>query len=281
MLAAALAIPAAGCANSMFYWPTREVYCTPASYGLRYESVDFRSADGTRLSGWFVPALGAPLGTVVHFHGNAQNMTAHFPFVAWLPAEGFNVFTFDYRGYGSSEGKPGRKGVYQDCVAALDYVRGRRDVDTDAIVVLGQSLGGANAIAVLGGGGTPEVRAVAIDSSFYSYRLIAQDKIGQIPVLSLLRRPLAYLLVTDGLSPGPFVEGVSPTPLLVFHSTDDQVVPYRHAQMLYASAGEPKQLVTIPGGRHTDALTRPDPQWRRCLVDFYIAALKRLPPAAR
>ncbi len=176
-----------GCADRFVYYPTREVYGTPGDLGLRYEEVTFHSADGTALSGWFVPATGTAQGTVVHFHGNAQNMTAHFGYVSWLPREGFNVFVFDYRGYGASAGRPSREGVYQDCLAALACVRSRPDVDPDRIVVLGQSLGGANAIAVLGAPGAPRVRAVAVDSAFYSYRLMARAVIRRIPLLSLLR----------------------------------------------------------------------------------------------
>ncbi len=181
VLMALLATVRFGCANRFVYYPSREDYGTPADVGLRYEEVTFHSADGTALSGWFVPALGRAEGTVVQFHGNAQNMTAHFSYVSWLPQEGFNVFVFDYRGYGKSAGSPSREGVYEDCLAALGYVRSRPDVDPDRTLVLGQSLGGANAIAVLGSGGAPRVRAVAIDSSFYSYRLMARDVIRRVP----------------------------------------------------------------------------------------------------
>ena len=76
-----------GCASNFLYYPDRLVYQTPASHGLKYEDVLFRSRDGTLLNGWFVPAIGEPVGTVIHFHGNAQNMTAHFSYVDWLPAE--------------------------------------------------------------------------------------------------------------------------------------------------------------------------------------------------
>ena len=62
-----------GCVNGMFYHPTRQIYSSPASYGISYESVSFPSKDGTTLSGWFVPAIGDPRGTVIHFHGNAQS----------------------------------------------------------------------------------------------------------------------------------------------------------------------------------------------------------------
>src|SRR5688572_11337453 len=119
-----LVILLAGCAHDLFYYPDSVMYDTPASAGLRYEPVGFRSRDGTRLSGWFIPAAGeAGKGTVVHFHGNAGNISAHWRLVSWLPPRGYNVFVFDYRGYGASEGRPGPRGVFEDANSALDYVR--------------------------------------------------------------------------------------------------------------------------------------------------------------
>src|ERR1051325_11044653 len=144
-----------GCVQGAFYHPDRVLYDTPARLGLKYEQVTFASQDGTRLVGWFIPARGyadpkRAKGTVVHFHGNAQNLSAHWQFVDWLPQRGFNLFVFDYRGYGASQGSPEPKGVFEDSLAALDYVRARPDVDPERLLALGQSLGGTNAIAAGG-----------------------------------------------------------------------------------------------------------------------------------
>ena len=262
-----------GCANKMFYHPVAQLQDDPRRHGLDYESVSFPSADGTMLSGWFMSARGKAKGTVVHFHGNAVNMGNHYPYVAWLTGEGFNVLLFDYRGYGLSEGKPEREGIYQDCVAALHYAAARKDVDPDRIVLLGQSLGGANAIAVMPAMGEAKVRAVAIDSTFYSYRSIVRDKMKAMPVVSLLRWPLSFLVVSNRRSPGAVVDEITPVPLLVIHGTDDRVIPFHHGQKLFEAAGEPKEFIVIKGGDHTDALVREEATYRRRLVDFFVKAL--------
>ena len=262
-----------GCVNRMFYYPTADVYDVPSRHGLPYEPVDFFSRDGTRLTGWFLPATGEPRGTVVHYHGNAQNLTAHFAFVSWLPREGFNVFVFDYRGYGRSEGVPDRRGVHEDGLAALDYVMKRPDVHPERVVVLGQSLGGAVAVAALASRSERPVKAVVIDSSFYSYQRIVRDKIRGIPVLSWFRWPLSWLVVSNRRSPGPVIHHLAPIPLLVIHGTDDEVIPPAHGRKLFEAAGEPKTLVMVPGGRHTDALVHPDPRYRKQVVDFFMRAL--------
>lgn len=270
----ALSFSCQGCVSGMFYHPDRTVYDSPDRHGLKFEEVTFPSRDGTRLTGWFIPAVGPPRGTVVHFHGNAQNMTSHFSFVSWLPAQGFNLFVFDYRGYGKSEGRPERQGLFEDSMAALEYVAGRPGIDHSRLLVLGQSLGGANAIAALGSRPFVGIRAVAIDSAFVSYRSIVRDKIGGMPFLSFFRAPLSHLLIGDSLSPDAVVARIAPIPLLIIHGTHDTVVPHSHGQRLFQLAGEPKQFWSIPGGEHTDAFADPASTYRQQLVDFFNQALE-------
>jgi len=274
LLAVALTLSCQGCVNSMFYYPDRKVYDTPDRHGLKYEEVNFPSRDGTTLNGWFLPAVGPAKGTVVHFHGNALNMSAHFEFVSWLPQQGFNLFVFDYRGYGKSAGKPGRRGLYEDSQAALDYIGQRPGIDHGRLLVLGQSLGGANAITALGSTPRKGVRAVAIDSAFASYRSIVRDRIAAMPLLSWLRLPLSYLLIGDSLSPDTVVAAIAPTPLLIIHGTADAVIPYAHGKRLFSLAGEPKQFWTIEGGEHTSAFTDPSGGYRQRLAAFFNGALE-------
>ncbi|MFH0907646.1 MAG: alpha/beta hydrolase [bacterium] len=273
-LAVALLVSCAGCANGLFYHPTRVVYQTPAARSLKYEDVTFTSPDGTRLNGWFIPAVSNAHGTVIHFHGNAQNMTAHFTFADWVPEAGFNLFVFDYRGYGKSEGRISRRGVYEDSVAAIRYVQGRADVDPDRILIFGQSLGGANAIAALGNNDFTGIRAIVIDSSFYSYRRIVRDKIALIPVLSLLRWPLSYVVVGNAYSPANDVARLPRVPIVFIHGTADTVVPYEHSVDLYEKANPPKSLWMVPGGEHTEALTRFRDRYLQRMVDLFEQAVE-------
>ena len=266
----ALPLMLAGCVQSLFYYPDSVRYETPDALGLRYESVQFASADGTRLSGWFLPAENRQnpkeaKGTVVHFHGNAQNMSTHWRFVAWLPKQDYNVFVFDYRGYGESEGKPTPRGVFEDSVSAIAHVRTRADVDPTRLLVFGQSLGGANAIAAVGSGQREGVRAVAIESTFYSYSSIASEKLSG-----------AGLLVGDSYAASKYVAAMAPIPLLFIHGTNDAVIPLSHSQRLLADAREPKRLVEVKGAGHLEPMSeaRFGTTYQRVLADFFDAALR-------
>lgn len=241
-------------AESAFFYPDNIDYgLSPKSQNLTYEDIRFNSKDGTELHGWFVPAQGdiTPTGgTVIFIHGNAANITNHWYLTYWLPKAGFNVFTFDYRGYGDSENKsPTFKGVYEDTQSAIDYVRSRTDIDTNKILLLGQSLGGSNAIAAIGGArqaGDPKngICGMLIDSTFISPSEIANEKI-----------PYAGFLVNDDYSAERYVQALSPIPLLFLHGSADTVIPMSHSERLYELANEPKELVIAEDIEHAMALS--------------------------
>lgn len=274
-----------GC-NNLFYYPSRHRFVDPTSLGLRYTDVFFESLDGMRLHGWFFPASGGSgdqsaletharaRATVVHFHGNAENITTHFRNVAWLPGEGYNVFAFDYRGYGRSSGSLDRTGIQDDAAAAVRYVRTRPDVDPHRLILFGQSLGGAIAVYVAAAQTREGIRAVVIDSAFSGYRTIVREKLAGTWLTWPFQWPLSFL-VSDRLSPKAVIHGVSPIPLLIIHGTADEIVPSHHAEELFAAAREPKTLWLVPDAGHTQALLKHGDIYRRRLIAFLEEALRQ------
>ena len=241
-----------GC-NGMFFFPYRDQMFSPEQLGLKSEDVDFLANDGTRLHAWFLPASGTALGTILFLHGNAENISTHIMSVRWLPAQGFNVFLLDYRGYGASEGEPSVEGVQEDVNAAMRMLLSRRDVNPDRIVVFGQSLGGS--IAVYNVAHSPyrrHIRTLVVESAFASYRAIAREKLAAFWLTWPLQYPLSWT-VSDEYSPSEAVAGISPIPFLIIHGDRDPIVPLHHGQRLYELAREPKQLWVVPGGGHIQA----------------------------
>jgi fermentation-respiration switch protein FrsA (DUF1100 family) len=248
-----LALSLAGC-TSVFFQPSRALYATPGQYGLDYERVEFEAADGTSLFAWFLQARGEPRGTVLYLHGNAENISTHFANVAWMPAAGFNVLAFDYRGYGASAGRPTLAGVQLDIDAAMRVLLARPDVDPQRIVVFGQSLGGALAIYYVAH--SPQrthVRALIADSSFSDYRLIAQEKLASTP-LTWLFQWLPRLAINNDYSPQAAIKALSPIPLLLIHGDADTLVPAEHSRHLYEIAAQPKELWILEGVGHIQSL---------------------------
>ncbi|MGZ8441090.1 MAG: alpha/beta hydrolase [Candidatus Deferrimicrobiaceae bacterium] len=257
--AAALLFPLSlgGCAP-MFFHPARELVAPPGLAEGSPEEIFFHSGDGVRLHGWILRPTGPPKGTVLFLHGNSENMGTHVNAVLWIVKEGYLVFTFDYRGYGSSDGTPDIAGVNRDGVAALDLAFHIRGVNGGGVVVYGQSLGGAiAAYAVANSPRGNEVKALIVDSAFAGYRRIVRDRLTAAIVTLPLAWPASWTVV-DRFSPERWIGSVAPVPVVVIHGTKDPVVPFSHGERLFRLAGQPKGFWKVEGGGHVSALRLPD-----------------------
>lgn len=266
--ALAATLPTGGCTSLLFY-PTHDYVITPDVIGLSYRDIDFAAADGVRLHGWFLPAAGKAKGTIVFVHGNAENISTHIASVAWLPARGFNVLLFDYRGFGLSEGEPMLDGLHLDTVAALDAAFRQPGVDPARVAVFGQSLGGSVAItSLVRSPHRHDVRALIVEGAFSSYRGIAQEKLAEFWMTWPFQVPLS-LTIDNRYKPTKAIAEVSPTPVLIVHGAVDRIVDPSHAWALYAAAGPPKALWLIPGASHIQAFQSAETRER--LVDYLTA----------
>ncbi len=265
-----LSISLKGC-TGLFFQPMKPLVRTPGDINLNYQDIHFTSQDGTNLHGWFLPAEGPAHGTLLLLHGNAENISTHIGSVYWLPPRGFNVFLFDYRGYGQSAGKPDLQGAFQDIEAALLWLQNKPDIDPTRIVVLGQSLGGAMGAYVFANTGQSKIiRALILDSVFSDYRQIVREKLAGFWLTWPLQYPLSWL-VTGQYAPVEAIGRYRSTPVLLIHSKNDTVIPAHHATQLFARATPPKELWLMPEGRHIAALNQPETRNR--LVNYLLKTL--------
>lgn len=235
---------------------------SPDLYGLEYKPVSFKSQDGTRINAWYFESLtGENKGTVIHMHSNSNNITDHWMFVGWLPSQGYNVLEFDYRGFGKSFGVAEPKGILEDCVAAIDYVRARPD--TKKIFIYGQSIGGM--LAVSAAAKNPEgVKAVVAEAPYYCYSEVMDDRIPGEGY---------HYEKDDAYSAKEYAAKLSPIPLLVMYGTGDSVLPQHQPKNVFDNAKEPKKLEVIPYGRHLDAMTeRHGDRYQKLIVEFFESA---------
>ena len=259
--------------NRPFYHPDRTARATPDLSNVDYEDVFFETADGATLHGYFMPAVAEPKGAVLHLHGNAANVSGHWPFVGWLPAEGYHVLTFDYRGYGRSEGRVTRQGTVEDAEAALTFLRQRPEVDGAQVAVFGQSLGGALA-PVLVVSNEDAICGFIIDAGFSSYRRVAEHHTRRNPLLTVLAWWYPMCL-DDSFEPLDAIRKIDNTPKLIMHGDADQVVPVEMATELFIGAKEPKTLWIIPGGSHYSIWNEGGREARRRVTEFLSACFGR------
>lgn len=205
------------------------------------ETVWFKSADGTRLNGFFFESQLKPeVATIIFFHGNGGNVTN----VSWLgqrfAKRGFNVLLFDYRGYGASDGVTGdESGLYADGDAAVAFLVNEKKVKPEQIVLYGHSLGTAIVADVASRG---QFGAVVLESGFSSASSVAATALPWLP------RPLHFLGKNRFETARKLTKIKSP--ILIAHGDPDRTIPTNEAQLLFASANEPRKLLIIPGAGH-------------------------------
>ncbi|MGZ8256531.1 MAG: alpha/beta hydrolase [Gallionella sp.] len=260
--------------TQVFFQPHHHLVNTPTQFGIAFQNETFHAQDGTELNAWFMPALGAPHGTILFLHGNAENISTHFRNVAWLPAAGYNVLALDYRGYGASDGVSTLAGVQQDIDAAMRHLLTHPNVDAQRVAIMGQSLGGALAIFYSAHSAYREqIRAVISDSAFSDYRIVAREAMAKFWLTWSLQW-LPWVAIDNDYAPLAAVAEISPIPLLLIHGTSDSVVNASHAHALYAAAKNPKQLL-LTDTEHIQALSRP--LVRQQLLEFLQRSLAITP----
>ncbi|MHB9074783.1 MAG: alpha/beta hydrolase [Desulfobaccales bacterium] len=223
--------------KGIVFFPDPHLVGTPQDVGLEYEDVWFETADGVQLHGWWVPATGAPV--LVWFHGNAGNISHRLENIQLLhDLVGVQVFIFDYREYGRSQGRISREGTFLDAAAAYRCVAETRGVSAEDIVLFGRSLGTALAtdLAV-----KHPCRALILESAFTNSSDMAKML---APFLFDWRPRVPY----DNLRKIDKVKA----PVLIVHGEDDEIIPVEMGRRVFAAANSPKDLYIIPGAHHND-----------------------------
>lgn len=247
------------------YVPSRTIEATPAEVGLEYEEVDFFAEDAVRLHGWWIPHPQAR-GTLLYCHGNGANIANRINLCLYLRELGLNVFIFDYRGYGKSQGRPSEQGTYRDARAAYEVVRARyEDAEHPPVVVYGASLGGPIAAQVAL---DKSVRGLIVEASFTSAVDMGRELYPWLPVRWLARYRYDAAAKLAG----------SAVPKLLASSRDDELVPFELGRNLYEAAAPPKEFVELRGP-HDEGGWKNNPAYARALERFLTQVLGPYSPA--
>ncbi len=210
----------------------------PSSSLVSKEDVRFIAGDGVGLHGWYFSSKGSN-ATLLWFHGNAGNITHRLDNIEMLKPLNLDVFIFDYRGYGKSEGEPNEEGIYLDSQAAYDWLVKVKKIMPEKIILFGRSLGGICAIEVAS---KNPAAGIILESVFPSAGKMARK---MFPVL-----PLSWAIKSrfDAIGKVPNLK----LPKLFLHGTQDEIVPYKLGRELFSAAAEPKIFYDIEGAGHND-----------------------------
>jgi len=236
----------------MMYFLQSQMIYFPEDVGLSFEDVTFITEDDVNLHGWFIPNDSNT--TVLYFHGNAGNISGRLQTIQLLHNFGLNVFIFDYRGYGKSEGRPSEQGTYKDAQAAWNYLVRVREIENDNIVVMGRSLGGAvtSWLAV-----QKKPVATILESTFTSAADLGADLYPWLPVRSIIKYDYNTLENIKQIE----------HPIFMAHSKEDEIIPYEHGETLFEAANEPKTFVELRGS-HGSGFWETGEKYRTALQGF-------------
>lgn len=205
----------------------------PERWGIEgAQAVAFAAADGSRLTGWWLPPRDTAGPVVLIAHGRSTNISTRAPIMRRLGTDGFGVLMFDYRGYGASTGRPSEAALTQDTRSAYDWLR-RQGVAPERLILIGQSLGDAPAAQVAA---AQPVAALVLVSPFTNLPEVAAARYMWLP-LGLLPWPRNRYPVAAPLASVR-------APLLLVASRADGMVPITNSRLVAAAAkGKVRWLV--------------------------------------
>ena len=188
----------------------------------------------------YVHAVGTPLGHVFFMHGRAQDLDWNFPRQKRLSNAGFDVFSVDPRGWGTSSSvKPTQASIQEDTNAALAFLKARLPEGTP-VSYYGHSLGTAIMVD-LALQSTPS--KLVLESGFTSTQGLTEDSSGMDFASGFISNT-HY----DNVGELPKIH----VPLLLIHGLADDFLRPQFSEELYAVANEPKQLILVPGAQHNN-----------------------------
>ena len=206
---------------------------TKASYKdslLGDSIIKLTSLEGEKITAVYLPNPKAHF-TLLISQGNNADLGISMPGLMKFNQQGFSVFAYDYRGYGTSEGKPSEKNTYRDIEAAYDYLTQVLNIPSNQIIIHGRSLGSGPSIDLAS---RKPCGGVIIESAFLSafrvYTHVALFPVDKYNNYQKIKKIQA--------------------PILIIHGTKDKVIPFWHAEKLLQLANPPKTLFSIEGGAH-------------------------------
>ncbi len=261
------------------YVKRRLSHDNPAKHGMPFEEVNFYSKDSIKLHGWYIPAAKAK-ATIILAHGYSAAKTSHLHVAEWLWQDGYNVFMYDFRSHGYSEGEYGTSVGYMerlDVLGAVDYLLQRGDKD---LGILGVSMGGS--AAILAAAECPQLKAIVADSPYaHLYRSISNSIKNYLSVpaprfawAAFAKFVLSAVAEHHGFEvpishPANYIHLIAPRPLFLLHGEADSLTELENGMMLYMLAGEPKQLWTVPGMEHAQLDKVMPEEYRRRILEFF------------
>lgn len=213
---------------------------TPADFGAPFVEIRFKSGE-LDLMGWWL-SHGPNRPVLLYCHGNAASLSLLAEVSRLLYDYGWNVFMFDYRGYGKSElggTTIKEETIFKDTEAAYQWARAQ--AKGEPVVVWGHSLGSALAARLAA---SHKVNGVVLEGAFSSMYDLAKHKFWDLPIFEFM--------IWDPFQTDKHVQNRHGAPVLFIHGEKDSVIPIDFGRKTFEAASQPKEFIAIPGMEHNE-----------------------------
>jgi fermentation-respiration switch protein FrsA (DUF1100 family) len=248
----------------------------PKDAGLPQENITVETFDGLKLSCWFVRQKKKARGTVIYLHGVGDCKIDGVDFARFLYSKGFNIFLYDSREHGESEGYYCTYGFYEkhDVSAVISYLQSRKDVKIGKIGLFGTSMGGA--VAIQAAAIDHRINAIIAEGSYTALRIVFVDyqkRIIKLPWhflrnIALMQSQKLANFKARLVAPIEDVKRVH-VPVLIVHGKKDSFIKSDYSKMLYNAANEPKKLLLINNAGHNDVWEAGGAMYKNSVETFF------------
>ena len=219
--------------------PSSDYHSPPKSFNITQNFIQF--GDNDSLHTWYVRNNKNDL-TVLYFSGNAFNISHRLFHIDVFNLLNINAVMFDYKGYGLSTGLIERKeSFFESSELVYDYMIDVLGVSSDSIIFWGYSLGSPIAAELAS---KYNSLAIILDSPVISINKISEERFPFIPFAIINKFDFD---INQHINQ-------SKAPIILIHSEDDEIIPFRHALEFFNSLERNnKKMIKINGNHRLSA----------------------------
>lgn len=173
-------------------------------------------------------------GVVLYFHGNKKNIERFAPFAPLFTKHHYEVWIIDYPTYGKSTGALTEENLYESAYQL--YKLANTVYNADSIIILGKSLGSGIATQLAS---KVNCKLLVLETPYYGLKELANWYAPIYP-----KNICKYNLNTYTYLPSIVA------PIVVFHGTNDWVIPYSHAKQIKPLLRQKDKFYTIEQASH-------------------------------
>lgn len=271
-------------AAAVVFWAAGSLLSAPANHvvgslppDLKGRDVQFASASGTTLRGWFIAGTKG-VGAVVLMHGVRGSRLDMLDRARCLAAAGYSVLLFDFQAHGESPGKYITFGYLESRDARAAVVFLRANAPGEKIGVVGVSLGGVAALLA-----TPplDAEALVLEMVYPTFDQAVGDRLAMrfgnwsrsfTPVLTWQMKLRSGITAQD-LRPIDHVSTLR-IPKLIIAGSEDRHTTLAESRELFRAAAEPKELWVVNGAKHQDLHAFANAEYEQRLLAFFASYLR-------